>query len=280
MTTRLRLARLAFAHGVARWHDGPIVRRLPAKSIALGAGVRVEARVTVEVVVGHIEQRAHVGTEGVDSLHLEARDFQHHGVEALVRVVGERLAEVAADERAHAREPRGGRRRTTSSYSCRWSRQSRRPAPACVIERTASSTSPQTATPFACAAATWGRGGTPGDTTTMSASSMGAAACPPRRIVAPCPFQRARRVAQALSRLSVGCDDARAASQAQARCGHAAGPQAHDHHTLAAELRHVVLLDRPAAPPPSWTESVRGVGDQETQAERRKHQTISRSETL
>ena len=58
---------------------------LPHEAVALRVGVVVEGRVPVEVVVGDVEQDGDVRAKRVDALHLEARDLEHHHVEALVR---------------------------------------------------------------------------------------------------------------------------------------------------------------------------------------------------
>jgi hypothetical protein len=58
----------------------------------------------------------------------------------------------------------------------------------------------------------------------------------PRDQRGPLPFQGLRLGAQRLPRLAVAGHDARATTQAKARRGHAARPEAHDHHALSGQL--------------------------------------------
>ena len=89
---------------VAVRDDGDVVGRHALEGVALGAGVRVEApRVAVEVVVRDVEQRVGPRVQGGHALGLEARDLEDEHVPRLVHDLGERGAEVAADEDLLAR---------------------------------------------------------------------------------------------------------------------------------------------------------------------------------
>src|SRR4051812_2026547 len=76
---------------------------LADESVALGVGVVLKRRVTIEVVFGNVEQDADFGLEAVRALQLKARALQEGGVEA---APADRLrsgrSQVAADERTHA----------------------------------------------------------------------------------------------------------------------------------------------------------------------------------
>ena len=107
--------RLPGAHRIARRDDGDVLGRHSHEGVALGVGVLGEARVTIEVIVGDVEQRVRAGVERRHALGLEARDLEDEHVPRPIDDLGERDAEVAADEGAppvpghrFADERRGG----------------------------------------------------------------------------------------------------------------------------------------------------------------------------
>ena len=92
--------RLREANVVADRDDRDVVRGLADERVALRVGVRRLARIAIEVIGRDVEEDADRRAERLDALHLEARHLEDDDVERLVGVRRERLAEVAADERA------------------------------------------------------------------------------------------------------------------------------------------------------------------------------------
>ena len=103
--------------GVAAVADGIVRRGLVGEQAALGCCIGLNIDISIQVVLGNVEQYRHMGMKLVHGIELKAADFGYDGIQLSVPVhdIDERIADVAAHEdtfagcRQHATQQlRGG----------------------------------------------------------------------------------------------------------------------------------------------------------------------------
>ena len=103
-----------------------VVAPLRVEDPRLGRGVALEPVVAIEVIGGDVEQHRHARAKRLDRLELEARRLDHADAAGAGRRradrLGERLAQVAADERRPAGLGQDRARTAWWSSTCRWCR--------------------------------------------------------------------------------------------------------------------------------------------------------------
>jgi hypothetical protein len=99
---RPQAARDGHHRGIVAVEHGPVLARLRREEARLRVAIVGEARMAVEMVVGHVQEAADVRAEALDPLELEARHLGDADVPLGLEGRDERRAEVPARERAPA----------------------------------------------------------------------------------------------------------------------------------------------------------------------------------